>query len=272
MPRNMDYGWHMRKLNPFVCAAAVLIPVACAAPPDLPPVLPYSPAALTAIQYKAVLVAGDGSLPVFDNAVDSIATRLKRSSAVAGVTTLSSAPSVIARDGVQSASLDHVLGAVSDLKPTQAQGCFVFATSHGAIGRGLSLSAAGEMLSPASLDRALARGCGNAPTVVVISGCFSGTFAQEPMARANRVVLTASRADRASFGCGAGKTYTVYDQCLLDSMGQGGTWQQAYAEVQACVTMEEQRQRVRPSQPQAWFGPAVNGLPLPAGTAISALR
>ena len=262
----------MIKLNAFVYAAAVLLPVACAAPPDLPPVAPYSPAALNAVQYKAVLVAGDGSLPVFDNAVDSVATRLKRSSAIAGITTLSAAPSVIARDGVRSASLDHALGAVSDLKPAQAQGCFVFATSHGAISRGLSLSATGEVLSPASLDRALARGCGNAPTVVVISGCFSGSFAQEPMTRANRVVLTASRADRTSFGCGAGKTYTVYDKCLLESMDQGGTWQQAYARIQACVSTEEQRQRVRPSQPQAWFGPAVDGLSLPAGMAMSAGR
>jgi hypothetical protein len=139
----------------------------------------------------------------------------------------------------------------------------VFATSHGGKNEGLWLSASEEFLTPAALDHALLRGCGNAPTEVVVSSCFSGSFAQPPMTRPNRIVLTAARPDRTSFGCRAGRTYTVYDQCLLGALDAGGTWQQAFATVKACVAAEEARDDVTPSEPQAWFGAQVAGLALP---------
>jgi hypothetical protein len=236
---------------------------ACAPPPELPPVQPYDAATLAAIRYKVVLVAGDSSLPVFDNAVDGVAARLRERDGVAqgDFQRLSAATGVVAQEGVRSASLDHVLAAVKRMGPGPGQGCFVFATSHGAAHRGLLLTAMGsEVLSPEALDRALAQGCGNAPTVVVVSGCFTGAFAQPPMARANRVVLTAARADRASFGCRAGRTYAVYDRCLLDALDAGGAWPQVYAAVQRCVGDAERRGQFVPSEPQAWFGPAVADL------------
>ena len=243
--------------------AVILALSSCAAAPTLPPVEPYSAAELGTVRYKAVLAAGDSSLPVFDNAVAAVADRLRASERMAGITRLSATPALIEQSGVRSASLDHILDAISGLKPDVGQGCLVFVTSHGAPYRGLYLSSAGEMLSPHSLDRALVQGCGNAPTVVVASGCFSGTFAQPPMARTNRVILTAARADRVSFGCGAGFTYTVYDRCLLGSLDKGGTWQDAAGAIKACVEQEERRQGVTPSLPQTWFGSAVRGLPMP---------
>ena len=246
---------------------AALLPAACAVVPDLAPVPAYSPAALGAVRYKAVLVAGDGSLPVFDNAVDAMAERLRRGGRTTGITRLSAVPAVIAQEGVRSASLDRILDAVGDMRPGPGEGCLVFATSHGAPRAGLALSLTREALSPEALDRALVRGCGNAPTVVVASGCFSGVYAQAPMARPNRVILTAARADRTSFGCGAGFTYTVYDKCLLDSLDGAATWRDVSGAVGACVSAEERRQRVTPSRPQASFGDAVAGLPAPGRAA-----
>jgi hypothetical protein len=176
----------------------------------------------------------------------------------------------VARSGVRSASLSHVLDAVAAMRPGPGQGCLVFATSHGVPRRGLYLAARDEVLSPADLDRALARGCGDAPSVVVISACFSGSFAQPPMTRANRVLLTASRADRASFGCGAGRAYTVYDRCLLGALDAGGTWRSAYGRIRACVAGEEARGGFTPSAPQAWFGPALADMPLPTRAVTAA--
>ena len=74
------------------------------------------------------------------------------------------------------------------------------------------------------------------------------------MTRANRVVLTAARADRTSFVCQAGLTYTVYDKCLLDAMGGGAAWRTVYGQVQRCVSREEAIEGAVPSHPQAWFG------------------
>jgi len=203
--------------------------------------------------YKALLVAGDNGLPVFDNAVGGVAALLRRTGTAADVTRLSATRGVIAR-GAREASLGGVLAAVSAMRPVPGQACLVYATSHGVPGRGLYLAAREEVLTPALLDRALDAGCGAAPTVIVVSSCFSGLFSQGAMARPNRVILTAARADRTSFGCGAGRTYTVYDRCLLDHMAEGGAWPQVHAALRRCVTAEERREQVDASLPQAWFG------------------
>lgn len=214
--------------------------------------------------YKIVLVAGDDSLPVFDNAVSDLRARLLAHGASnAGDIAQLSASQDVAAGGVQGATLPNVLAAIAAMRPRPGQGCLVFATSHGGQGKGLWLAADEHFLRPAALNRALSAGCGDAPTAIVISGCFSGSFAKPPMTRSNRVILTAARPDRTSFGCGAGRTYTVYDKCLLDAFDTTATWQTAYAVIKACVATEEDREHAYPSGPQASFGRAVAGLTLP---------
>ncbi len=210
---------------------------------------------------KIVLIAGDDSLPVFDNAVQSVQADLAAGGAGArDIVALSAAAT-----GADSATLDHVLAAVAAMHPAPGQGCLVFATSHGGKHAGLYLADGDSFLTPSALDAALAQGCGAAPTVVVISACYSGSFTQPPMARPNRVVLSAARPDRSSFGCGAGRTYTVYDACLLKAWRPGVAWQQVFAVVKGCVRNEELIERVRASEPQGWFGARAAGLTLPGG-------
>jgi hypothetical protein len=220
-----------------------------------------SPEALRTLHYKAVLVAGDRSAPAFDHATEAMRARLiARHVAPADIQRLSAAP--VARDEVRSSTLGHVLSAIARMHPAPGQGCFVFMTSHGAYKGGLVLVPSRDYLTPAALDNALTAGCGNAPTVAIVSGCFSGTFTKPPMARANRIVLTAAREDRPSFGCGADFEYTVYDRCLLEAMDLGGTWPDAYARIQTCVTGQEHEMGFRASEPRAWFGAAVREMPV----------
>lgn len=233
----------------FLCLAAACAGLTAAAAPA---------------PYKAVLIAGDGSLPVFDNAMDGVAVDLRRAGAAADIVRLSGSGAGRALP----ATLGNVVEAIAAMHPAAGQGCLVFATSHGVHGGGLYLSAEEEVLTPAVLDRALRAGCGSAPTAVVVSSCFSGSFAQAPMTRPNRVILTAARLDRTSFGCGAGETYTVYDRCLLGRLGKRGTWPAAYDAIRGCVSAEERREGVTPSLPQAWFGGAVAGLAVPTGLAV----
>jgi hypothetical protein len=222
----------------------------------------WSPAALAVLHYKAVLVAGDRSAAAFDHATEAMQDRLlARQVAPADIQRLSAAPA--AEEGVRSSSLGHVLAAIERIHPVEGQGCLIFATSHGAYKDGLVLVPSRDFLTPAALDRALLRGCGDAPTVAIISGCFSGSFTKAPMNRANRAILTAAREDRPSFGCGAGFEYTVYDRCLLSAMDQATTWRSAYTMIRTCVSEREQELGFRPSEPQAWFGAAAVGLPVP---------
>ncbi len=215
--------------------------------------------ARAAVPDKVVLIAGDDSLPVFDNATQGVQADLAASGARDAVRLSATAT------GPAAATLDHVLAAVASMHPAPGQGCLVFATSHGGKHAGLYLADGDTFLTPRALDAALTQGCGAAPTVVVISACYSGSFTQPPMARPNRVVLSAARPDRSSFGCGAGRTYTVYDACLLKAWRPGAAWQTVFAVVKGCVRNEEVIERVRASEPQGWFGARVAGLALPEG-------
>jgi hypothetical protein len=125
------------------------------------------------------------------------------------------------------------------------------------------LVASQRYLTPDLLDDALETGCGEAPTVVIISGCYSGIFAQPPMTRPNRIILTAAREDRSSFGCGARFQYTFYDRCLLRGMDHAATWQAAYDTIRSCVAARESAQSFQPSGPQVWIGEEVASAPVP---------
>ena len=214
---------------------------------------------------RVVLVAGDGGLDVFDNGVAGVEAWLRDTGEGAPdrIVRLSASPAVIARDRVEPASERHIMQAIESMNPASGQACFVFITSHGIKGEGVALSYDDSVLRPAALDRALTTGCGDAPTVAIVSACYSGSFARPPMARPNRIVLTAARADRPSFGCGAGETYTFFDECLLHSLDRGPGWQAVFAATRSCVSQHERREGEVPSMPQGWFGAAVADLPVP---------
>lgn len=226
--------------------------VACAPTRAAEPVAPAGPVAPVA----AVLVAGDPSLAVFDNALDRIAADLAR--AGASVQRLSGS----ARGG-SLATRPNVLAAIGRMRPAPGGSCLVFATSHGVHGGGLFLAADRDVLPPAALDAALRRGCGDAPTVVVMSSCYSGVYARPPVAAPNRLVLTAARADRPSFGCGADRTYTFFDECLLDALDRDPTWRAAIDDARTCVTTTEARDGEVPSLPQLAAGPGMADRKLP---------
>lgn len=270
-------------LVPALAVSAVAWLAACAASvggspaPSPPPSHAAVSSAVVppvALRWKAVLVAGDGSLPVFDNAARRLQAYLRDGAGVpaSDIQRLSSDSVTIAREGVGAASLDRVLGAIEAMAPAPGQGCLVYVTSHGAPSRGLVVSPTGEVLTPGALDHALTAGCGDAPTVAIVSGCYTGTFVRPPVARPNRVVLSAARADRPSFGCGAGYEYTVFDRCLLDAMERGGEWGRVYDAVRGCVAEEERRGGFPPSEPRAHVGPGMDGVPVPAGAGRAAPR
>lgn len=221
---------------------------------------PVLAAPVEGARWQAVVVAGDTAQPVFDNAIRSVerfleqhgvpAANIHRFSAGAGPHNPAAAPATTAR----------ILATIARLPVRTGDRCFVFITSHGERGEGIWLAYSREMLSPSELARALSGRCASVPTVVVVSGCFSGGFARPPMTAPNRIILTAARADRPSFGCQADRVYTVYDACLLGVLPRATTWGGVYRDVTTCVSRRERELSVLPSVPQAWFGTAVANL------------
>ena len=51
--------------------------------------------------------------------------------------------------------------------------------------------------------------------MVLVSACYSGVFVGPSMQKKNRIILTAARQDRTSFGCSAENEYTYWDSCLI---------------------------------------------------------
>jgi Peptidase C13 family len=242
----------MRLRSPLRCAAiaaaiCLLGGHALAAVPEAGP----------AERWQAVLAAGDDAEPVFDDATRALAGRLATAGVPAANVHRLSASRAQWRDGVEPATIPLLLQRIAGLRPQPDEQCLVFLTSHGERGAGLWLARSDAALRPNQLAAALSQGCGAVPTVVIVSGCYTGGFVKGAMATPNRIVLTAARADRPSFGCAVGRRYAVFDQCLLDALPRSATWRGVFGGTKACVAHLEHRLGERPSEPQAYFGAAV---------------
>ena len=123
----------------------------------------------------------------------------------------------------------------------------------------------GQILPPRTLDALLNETCGNRPTVVIISACFSGVFVPA-LADNNRMVLTAARPDRSSFGCSESDKYPYFDACMLQELPGVHDFVALGPKVQACVAQREVDTGMSPpSEPQLYVGPGLRPiLPLMA--------
>lgn len=225
---------------------------------------PAVPAAAATVpgRWQVVLAAGDGSLPVFDDATAAFARLLLKAGVPAANIHLLTASKAGLRARVEPDTIGRLLRQIADLPARPGERCLVFLTSHGERGAGLWLSLSQMALTPGGLARALSGGCAAVPTVVIVSGCYTGAFAAGAMRRPNRIILTAARADRPSFGCQAGRTYTFFDQCLLAALPGAPSWQGVFGRTTRCVRDMEDRMDMGRSDPQAYFGATVARLPV----------
>lgn len=225
-------------------------------------ILAAAPVRAEALRWGAVLVAGSDDQGVFVTGVADMEQALARLG-VADIATIG--PEEARPSAVEEALAARVAGG--------ADGCVLFMTSHGER-EGLFLGPFDLAMSPKRLDAALDRTCGERPTVVILSGCYSGVYADKPVEAANRIVFTAARPDRVSFGCSNDRVHTIFDGILLEQMAKarpGATWTALAADVIAAVDEREKREGFTPpSEPQLRAGRAVESLPLQAGTARDA--
>jgi hypothetical protein len=205
-------------------------------------------------EWQVVLAAGDDVQPVFDDATGTLDRRLRAAGVPsADIHRLSAATAEIRR-GVEPATAENLLRRIADLPVQPDDRCLVFLTSHGEPNAGLWLARSQRALHPEELAQALSRGCAAVPTAVIVSACYSGGFAAGAMAKPNRIILTAARRDRPSFGCQAERTYTFFDGCLLGALPSAANWREAFTATKRCVAREEHALGEMPSDPQAYFG------------------
>lgn len=217
-------------------------------------------------EWKSVFISGDHSIPNFDNGRKVLSEMFAPLGAFSeNQNHLTSEPRLV-KGGVQLATLDNIALTFQNLKVDKSKdGCFLFMTSHGIKNFGFYLSR-GENggrggITPAQLKSVVDSACGSAPTVLLISSCYSGQFV-EKLAADNRVILTAAIKDRPSFGCSTDTTYTFWDECVIDNLPSSRTWEELYAGVKSCIERKESELGFNPSLPQAYFGKNVRNLPI----------
>ena len=113
---------------------------------------------------------------------------------------------------------------------------------------------ADAMLAPRAMDRMIDSWCGTRPTIVVVSACYSGVFVPV-LAQPNRMIMTAARRDRSSFGCSADATHPYFDGCVLEAMNGARDFLNLSMRATACVNRRERDEGLRPpSEPQTYVG------------------
>lgn len=207
--------------------------------------------------WAVMIIAGDnhshsgGPSQVFDNARRDLAKAF---------TGIGFNPGNIVQFSVQpdkdAQQLDPQAVATSlwDLTNRAPGGCLIYYTSHGTP-KGIIMD--NGQMTPDNWGHIVNNACGNKPAVIVMSACYAGQFLPD-LAAGNRMVMTAARPDRTSFGCGDDDHLTFFDGCFLQSMPGVGNFRDLALQTQQCVARLESDLKVDyPSEPMIAYGKEV---------------
>lgn len=209
--------------------------------------------------WAAIVVAGDfhaahTDVPTetFDNARRDVSTALEKVGfAATNLREFSVRPDRYADTKPLKSGLQPIYEALRDLTAHATGGCLIYLTSHGAP-QGVVLG--DNLVPPGIMDQLITQTCGKRPTVVIISACFSGVFVPV-LADTNRMILTAARPDRSSFGCSESDKYPYFDTCFLKVIPTVHDFAALGPGVQACVAQREKETGATPaSEPQISVG------------------
>jgi len=192
--------------------------------------------------------AGDQPIQAFDNALRDLSAGF----VAAGLPAETLVSRSLRPDVPNPVSVKSAVNDIAAAMERGQAGCLLYFTSHGSP-EGIVLGP-DTTLTPAMAAVLVRRWCGARPTVVVLSACFSGVFTNALQAP-NRMVLTAARRDRTSFGCGANETYPWFDGCVIETLPQASDFLNLASLTKACVARREAEAGVeRPSEPQVFVG------------------
>jgi hypothetical protein len=93
--------------------------------------------------------------------------------------------------------------------------------------------------------------------VIIISACFAGGFI-DSLKGPQTIVIAAAAADRSSFGCSNDSDLTYFGEAFYrDALPAAGSLRAAFDAAKAAIAVRERREHVTPSDPQAYFGKAL---------------
>ncbi len=206
--------------------------------------------------------APDGSQDVFMREIRSVKALMERDFGATGRSiALVSNPETLDRYPIATATnLRRSLAQIGARMNADEDVVLVYVTAHGDSGFGLSAHAPPldlAPLNPTVLARAL-NDAGIKWRVLVISACYSGGFI-EPLKDDNTLIITASAADRQSFGCETGNDWTYFGQAYFgQALPKVRSFIEAFPIAAEAVTKRETAEKLTPpSNPQIFVGRAI---------------
>lgn len=216
------------------------------------------------VDLYAVGFAGDSTEDVFRNEVAYLDTLASNRFDARGVVTLvnhfdslTSAPRPLAT----LENLRLALAGIGKAMDRDEDLLLLYLTMHGTEDHELVVTfppLLEEWITPPQLRAALDdAGIGN--RVVVISACFSGGFIPD-LRDARTLLITAARADRASFGCGSESNATYFGRAwLVDGLNRGTSFIGAYDFATGEISSWEHEDGEVASLPQIDVGDDIRG-------------
>lgn len=136
--------------------------------------------------------------------------------------------------------------------------CFLYLGARGVVMQGISIGS--ETLTPDQFDLFLSDVCGIRPTVVILSADYSGKYSESPVAKDNRIIISASASDLPRTAHPTATGYSIFDDCLKTNLNSK-TWADLDSSVRKCVNDKELNfGGMAPSKPNSSIGKGVSGL------------
>ena len=138
---------------------------------------------------------------------------------------------------------------------------FLFLASHGGEDVfSLEFSEAGTKNLTAAEFAQMLDDSGIGPAVIVVSACHSGSFIDD-IAAPDRLVITAARADRTSFGCRDGAEWTEFGESFFDrALRADPDPRKAFPVAAEDVARKEAADQLTPSLPQIAEGAKIGAV------------
>ena len=156
-------------------------------------------------------------------------------------------------------NLRRAFAALAERMDLEEDILFLFLTSHGSRRHVLSVD-----FWPLRLNRLPAQDladlldeAGIRNRVIAVSACYSGGFI-EPLKNEHSLIMTASRADRNSFGCSNQREFTYFGQAYFnEQLRNGFDFVEAFEGAKERLAAWEADENLTPSEPQIHLGASI---------------
>ncbi|MFJ5257047.1 C13 family peptidase [Pseudomonas sp. NPDC088414] len=212
------------------------------------------PASTPAVELYTLTLGGDGKQSVFLRESDYVANMLTtRFGAYGQIRLVNHRDHLVDRPMATRENLRRAAQTLAERSGPEDL-IFIYLTSHGTAEHELVLDQPRMELAdlPADELATVLAPLKNRDKVIVISSCYSGGFI--PALKDERtLIMTASRADRVSFGCSEEANFTYFGDALFaQALNQTDDLEQAFKLAKATVAERELADNFEASEPQIW--------------------